>query len=137
MSAKTAKEILKEFYEKESIYLSPEGGDFSIMEALLDAECVMYQSASLPYGGDWKGPEGFKAWMQAFSAAWTKLDVLEAEVFDAGDVAFSKIKVRAVARASGKQIDFDVLQSVKCANGKIVEFRPYYWDVPALLDVLR
>ena len=41
---------IRRFYEAESAYLAPDGGDFRVIAATLDLECVLYQPASLPYG---------------------------------------------------------------------------------------
>ena len=60
-------ETLKRFYEAESAYLAPSGGDFSEVAATLDPDCVIFQPTSLPYGGEWRGHGGFEAWMKAFA----------------------------------------------------------------------
>lgn len=39
---------LMRFYEAETAYLAPGGGDFGVIAATLDPECVLYQPASLP-----------------------------------------------------------------------------------------
>lgn len=136
MTECSAKAILVEFYEKESHYLSEAGGDFSIVADLIHPSCVMHQAESLPYGGEWKGPSGFKAWMEAFGMAWSSLKVVKSEMFDFGDVVISKISVEAIARSTGTSVAFDVMQYVRAADGKLIEFRPFYWDIPKLLDAL-
>ncbi|WP_176597988.1 nuclear transport factor 2 family protein [Sphingobium sp. 15-1] len=133
---RTAIEILSDFYEKESIFLSPEGGDFSILAENIHPDCVMYQSTSLPYGGEWKGPQGFHDWMKAFGETFSRVDVIESEMLDCGDVVVSRITADATARATGKDLTYQVLQYVKCVDGQLYEFRPYYWDIPALLEAL-
>ena len=42
---------LKRFYAAESAYLLAAEPDFGPVAATLDRECVIYQPASLPYGG--------------------------------------------------------------------------------------
>ena len=68
-------ETLKRFYEAESAYLAPSGGDFSEVAATLDPDCVIFQPTSLPYGGEWRGHGGFEAWMKAFAEEWSSLQV--------------------------------------------------------------
>lgn len=50
---------LMRFYEAESVYLASETADFADIAATLDPEVVIYQPASLPYGGTWRGHDGF------------------------------------------------------------------------------
>ena len=52
---------LERFYEAESAYLTAAKPDFSAIVATLDPECVIYQPASLPYGGEWRGHLGFES----------------------------------------------------------------------------
>ncbi len=47
-SESPALQTIRRFYEAEAAYLAPGGGDFRAMAATLDAECVLYQPASLP-----------------------------------------------------------------------------------------
>lgn len=58
---------LDTFYKAESAYLRAGGGDFAAIAATLDPECVIYQPASLPYGGEWRGHNGFEEWMRLFT----------------------------------------------------------------------
>ena len=58
---------IRRFYEAEASYLRPGGGDFEALAAPLDPQCVLYQPASLPYGGEWRGPAGFERWLKLFT----------------------------------------------------------------------
>ena len=126
-------EILAHFYKAESAYLAAGGDDFSPIAATLDPECVLYQPVSLPYGGEWRGPSGFEAWMKAFSAQWTSLEVRGAELYPSGDVVVSRSHVYAVSRVSGRQLDWPLLQFFRLRDRRILELRPVYWDTAALL----
>ncbi len=124
---------LRRFYEAEGAYLAAEGGDFSLIAATLDPECVIYQAASLPYGGVWRGHSGFEAWMKAFTREWSSLEVRGSEFYPHGDVVVSKSHVYAIARATGRHLDWPVLQFFRLRNDKILELWPFYWDTAALL----
>ena len=41
------------------------------------------------------------------------------------------------SRASGETLDLPMAQVVRVADGRIVEFRPFYWNVPAYSDTVR
>ena len=128
--------VIRRFYEAESAYLTPSGGDFAALAATLDSECVLYQPASLPYGGEWRGPAGFARWLQAFSAQWSSLEVKDSEFFPVADVVFSRSHVYAVARTSHQAVDWPLLQFFKMRGDKILELRPFYWDTAAMLPAL-
>ncbi len=128
---------LTRFYEAESAYLATGGGDFSGIAATLDPECVIYQPASLPYGGAWRGHKGFEAWMQAFAQQWSSLEVRDAEIYPNGEVVVSKGHAYAIAKASGMHLDWPLLQFFRMRENKILELRPFYWDTAALLAGLN
>ena len=71
--------VIQRFYEAEAAYLTPGGGDFEALAATPDPECVLHQPASLPYGGEWRGPAEFARWLQAFSTQWSSLEVKDPE----------------------------------------------------------
>ena len=125
---------LRRFYEAEGAYLAAGGGDFSRIAATLDPECVIYQPASLPYGGVWRGHSGFEAWMKAFAQQWSSLEVRGSEFYTQGDVIVSKSHAYAIAKTTGRQLDWPLLQFFRLRENKILEIWPFYWDTAALLS---
>ena len=121
-------ETLNRFYEAESAYLAPGGGDFSGAAAALDPDCVIFQPTSLPYGGEWRGHSGLEAWMKAFPEQWSSLEVKNSEFNPNGDVIVSKSHVSAVTKSRGRDADGPLLQFFRVRNGKIVELRPFHRD---------
>ncbi|WP_164923810.1 nuclear transport factor 2 family protein [Sinorhizobium fredii] len=125
---------LKRFYAAETVYLAPGGGDFGPIAETLDPGCVLYQPATLPYGGEWRGPEGFRAWMEAFGRVWSHLEVRDPQFYPSGDeVIVSRSHVHATVRATGQAVDWPLMQFFRVRNNRIVELRPFYWDTAALL----
>lgn len=127
---------LMRFYAAETAYLAPNGDDFSVIAQTLDPDCVLHQPASLPYGGEWRGPAGFEAWMKAFGAQWSSLEVRDPRFYPSGDVVVSHSHVHAVARASRQAIDWPLLQLFRVRNARILELRPFHWDTAAMLPPL-
>ena len=127
---------LSSFYEAEAAYLTADSPDFAGIAATLDPECVIYQPASLPYGGEWRGHAGFEAWMKAFAQQWSALEVKDSELFPHGDVVVSRSHVYAKARATGRDVDWPLLQFFRMRNARILELRPFYWDTAQIVAAL-
>ena len=108
---------IQRFYAAEAAYLRPGGGDFAALAATLDPDCVLYQPASLPYGGEWRGPRGFERWLRAFGEAWSSLEVRDSEFYPVGNMVFSRSHVDAVARATGQPADWLLLQFFRVRDG--------------------
>ena len=134
---RNAVNVIQKFYEAEAAYLGADGGDLSAMMTTLDPECVLYQPSSLPYGGEWKGHAGWEAWMKAFAHQWTSMEMKNSELYPSGDVVVGKSHVHAVARGTGKHVDWPLLQFFKMRNGRILELSPFYWDTAKLLHDLK
>ena len=137
LQEETAAATLARFYEAESAYLASGGGDFSRVAATLDPECVIYQPASLPYGGAWRGHTGFEAWMKSFAQLWSSLEVKDSELYPNGDVVISRSHVYAIAKEDGRPIDWPLLQFFRLRNGRVLELWPFYWDTATLLAGLH
>lgn len=52
-----------------------------------------------------------------------------------GDTVFSRSTLVATARASGISMSFPMLQDIRIRDGKISEFRPFYWDTATLVPL--
>lgn len=128
---------LTRFYEAETAYLASGTRDFSGIAATLDPECVIYQPASLPYGGTWRGHAGFEAWMQAFAEIWSSLEVKSPEIFPIGDVLVSRSHVYAKVRRNQREADWPLLQFFRVREARILELRPFYWDTATLLEAIN
>jgi ketosteroid isomerase-like protein len=42
--------------------------------------------------------------------------------------------VHARARATGRELDFPIVQTITVEDGRITEVRPFYWDTAAIAD---
>lgn len=52
------------------LYANIERADLAAAVALLAEDVVVVQAASLPFGGEWRGPDGFAAMAAEIGAAW-------------------------------------------------------------------
>ncbi|WP_405490776.1 nuclear transport factor 2 family protein [Nocardia sp. NBC_00511] len=126
---------LRAFYAAEAAYLT-DGAGFEGMAAHLAEDVVMYQAASLPYGGEWHGHNGFQEFVAAMGENWDGLWFDEQQfVFDDERVVvYSQGRLRA--RRTGRVLKTSLLQWISFRDGLITEFRPYYQDTAAVLATL-
>ena len=129
------KQVLLRFYEAESAYMQSQGksgdADFDGLRQTLASDVVLHQSPDLPFGGEYVGHEGYERWAQAMSAIFDKLEVSEREFFEQGEKVIVLCRFATRSRVNGTTQDFPMAQAVTVRNGKIVDFRPFYWNVPA------
>lgn len=79
-----------------------------------------------------RGHEGMKRFFVAMSRAWESLDMVEQEFLATQGTAVVLTQVHARARATGRGLDFPILQIVTAKDGCITDVRPFYWDTAAI-----
>ncbi len=66
-----------------------------------------------------------------------KLEVSEREFFEHGEKVIVVCRFVTRSRVNGSVQDFPMAQVVTVRKGKIVDFRPLYWNVPAYVAAAR
>jgi ketosteroid isomerase-like protein len=129
--------VLRGMYVAEQAYLDaggPGSASFETLAPFFAPDVVLHQAEALPYGGTWRGHAGMERFFVAMSAAWESFEMLGQEFHPAGDVVTVRTEVRATARATGRKLEFPILQTVRVAEGRITEVWPFYWDTAAIAE---
>ena len=130
-------EVIGRFYSAEADYMNAGGAaggaDFTAMAATLAPDVVLHQSPDLPWGGDFHGHAGYEDWARQMSAAFDQLEVRDRRFFVEGDTVVITCRLITRSRATGEVLDLPMAQVVRTSRDRIVEFRPFYWNVPAYL----
>jgi ketosteroid isomerase-like protein len=131
------KQVLQTFYEAEAKYMQTNGPDgkaaFDEIAATLDPAVVLHQSPDLPFGGEYVGHKRYKEWAVAMRSIFDKLEVGEQEFFEKDDKVIVTCRFRTRSRQNGSVQDLPMVQIVTVKDGRITDFRPFYWNVPEYL----
>lgn len=127
--------VIGRFHAAEADYMraggAATGADFTPMAATLDPQVVLHQSPDLPWGGEFHGHRGYEDWARAMSAAFDRLEVKDRRFFVADDTVIITCRLVTRSRASGAMLDLPMTQVVRVRGDRIVDFRPFYWNVPS------
>jgi ketosteroid isomerase-like protein len=130
----SAFQVLERFYEAERRYMQAGGANagasFEGMAATLDPDVLLHQSPDLPWGGEYRGHQGFKDWSIRMSECFDALDVRDPDYFEKGHKLVILCRLVTRSRLHGYELDRPMAQVVTVGNGRITEFRPFYWNVP-------
>lgn len=133
-SGRSATEVLLEFYRAERVYMAAggaaAGASFDEMGATLNPEVALHQSPDLPWGGEWSGYDGFKAWSIEMSSHWDTVDVQDPTFFSNADQVIVLCRLVTRSRRTGETLDYPMTQVVTVKDGRITDFRAFYWNVP-------
>ena len=127
-------DVLNRFYDAERVYMAAggaaAGASFDGMAATLDPNIELHQSPDLPWGGEYWGHDGFRDWSLKMSDAFDQLSVEDATFLVRGEQIVILCRLVTRSRRTGAVLDAPMAQVVTVRNGKIAEFRPFYWHVP-------
>jgi uncharacterized protein len=112
------------------IYAAVAQGDLNAVIGLLDAGITVVQSSALPFAGEWRGHDGFRAMGAAIYAAWPDFSVTPERFLDDGDTVLVMTRVRA-GIGSAKPLDQPMIERWRVVDGKAVECQPFYFDPAA------
>ncbi len=133
--------VVKRFYEAEAAYMAAGGArggaSFAPIAATLDPEVVLSQTPDLPWGGEFHGHAGYEDWARQMSDAFDQLEVKDLQLFASGDTAVAACRLVTRSRANGAVLDAPMAQVVTVKGDLIVEFRPFYWNVPGYQAALE
>lgn len=129
---------LMRFYEAEARYSSSGRiADRESMLTTLHPDIVLYQPESLPYGGQWKGRDGFGSWLDAFVATWTNIKPADPVFHLCGDETLvSTVTMHATARSTGVHVEMPMCQVIRFSDDLPIEWRNFAWDTARMLDAL-
>ncbi|AZO34801.1 nuclear transport factor 2 family protein [Mesorhizobium sp. M2A.F.Ca.ET.037.01.1.1] len=127
-------DVLNAFYDAERRYMAAggaaAGASFDEMASTLHPDVELHQSPDLPWGGEYRGHAGFREWSLKMSDAFDQLSVEDARFLVAEDKVVILCRLVTRARRSGDVLNAPMAQVVTVQNGRITEFRPFYWHVP-------
>ncbi|BDU09073.1 nuclear transport factor 2 family protein [Nocardia cyriacigeorgica] len=140
MSDQTTLDVLTGMYAAEAQYLAAGGpgkASFTILAPYFADDVVLHQADALPYRGIWRGHAGLERFFTAMSAVWEVFDFLDQQFLATGSTAVVHTRIQARARATGRELRFPILQTLRLEDARIAEIRPFYWDTHAIADVTR
>ncbi len=134
-SALSPIDVVNRFYDAENAYINVGGGrggaDFAAVAATLDPDVVLHQAPDLPWGGEFHGHAGYEDWARKMSDAFDRLEVKGARFLTEGGTVVILCRLVTRSRRTSEELDLPMAQMVRVQGDKIVEFRPFYWNVPA------
>ncbi|SFW43465.1 nuclear transport factor 2 family protein [Amycolatopsis australiensis] len=123
--------VLEGMYAAEAAYT----GDFTPLAPFFAPDVVLHQAEGLPYGGVWRGHAGIEAFFAAMSRTWDVFELVKQQFLATASPLVVLTDMHVRSRATGRELDFPILQTITVTAGRITEVRPFYWDTAAITAV--
>jgi uncharacterized protein len=116
-----------------AFYAAMLAGDLAAVESHFAADRIVIREAeSLPYGGAYRGIDGFRQLARRLGKAWTTVRFEDFTFAEGADCVMVKFTMTATSRATGAVISFGVIEMFEMDGDKIISVAPFYWDTHAL-----
>lgn len=100
----------------------------------LHPDVEVIEAPSMPYPGVFRGRDGFRELAARFGEIW---EFPPGKTFDYMDDGAGRVMVltlgRAIAKQTGREVEWRLAELFTVRDGLIVEIRPYYWDTAAIV----
>ena len=110
------------------IYDAVGRGDWDGVLSRVHPAAVFTQSSALPFGGEWRGHEGFRTMGDAIFKAWPDFSVRPLRFAQEGDVVLVVTRVDGSNPAGDGRLDQEMIEYWRVVDGQAVECRPFYFD---------
>jgi ketosteroid isomerase-like protein len=106
-------------------------GDVATCQSLVTDDLVFSEAPSLPFGGDWTGPDGLVGMLQAVSRDF-RIRPDAPTVTEAGDRVLVRVTGTIGSRQTGATMPLEALDLYTLRDGQIARVDVYYKDAAAV-----
>jgi ketosteroid isomerase-like protein len=110
--------------------------NWAVVNEILSPDVVVHEPAGLPYGGEYRGHDGFKRLMKSLPEYWSAVGPADIGYTAAGDVVHMETTLVATARATGREVRLPFIESWTFRDGRMVSAIIYYSDTYVLRQAL-
>jgi len=111
-------------------------GDFGGAEKFISPDITIHEPYALPYGGELRGREGWETFRSIFRQTWKQWVDGPIWYAEANGTVVKENIVTATSRRTNKTCTTRLAEIFTFREGKIVESRIYYQDLPAVLSAI-
>jgi hypothetical protein len=126
--------VLLRFYEAERRYMKAGGkaggASFDEFASTMSDKVELHQTPDLPWGGEYIGIERYSDWAAHMSSVFSVVDVQDAQMVEMGNKVVILCTLVTESRQTKEVMKRPMVQVVTVDDGRIVDFRPFYWHVP-------
>jgi nucleoside-diphosphate-sugar epimerase/ketosteroid isomerase-like protein len=112
------------------------GGDLTGALRMVDEEAVWREAATLPWGGEWRGPDGFARLTREIDTL-VELSVRGYDIVEAGEAVEMRLDAVFTSRTSGRRLPMEIVEHYTVREGKVHGANAFYKDTQAVNELVR
>lgn len=111
-------------------------GAWDVVRPYVSDDLVMHVPQGLPFGGDYRGWDGYLNMFKQFAVYFTDLKSFEAKFAAMDDKVIVMAGLAGRVKKTGKPISIPITAIWQVKDGKVVDIVPFYYDTKAISDQL-
>lgn len=119
-----------------SAYAGFRSGDPSEFLACFDEESVLIEAPSLPYGGEFRGPENVMRFMAQLMEVWTDIDFRLTDIVGNDRLVIAYGNWAATSRTTGRRVAMPMSEVWEFDGDRVLSCTPIYFDTAAAVAAL-
>jgi ketosteroid isomerase-like protein len=110
-------------------------GHWDIVKQYVSDDMVMHVPAGLPYGGDYRGWDGYLRCFKEMGTFFAGLKSDAVELASSGNKVIVMTRMSGQIAKNGKPISFPITTVWTLSDGKVVDILPFYYDTKSIADL--
>lgn len=113
-------------------------GRFEELGELVHPDFIVFEDFGMPYGGIYRGPDGFAELVSKVVATWDGLQTECLSLLDepGGDGVLMVMRLTGRSHSSGRTVEAQTSEFWRISNGRLAEGRVWYFDTPTVAAAL-
>ena len=121
--------IVKKLYEEAA------AGNKEKCKEYFHPDVMIYEAPSMPYGGSWRGFDGWLRLLDEELKAYDDMSYMVEEYMAGGDWVAVLIHWTVRGKKTGKIASFPATELFRLRDGKVIEMRMFYYDTKRASEV--
>jgi nucleoside-diphosphate-sugar epimerase/ketosteroid isomerase-like protein len=113
-----------------------QAGDRTEALDMIDADAVWREADTLPWSGEWRGPDGFVR-LDGEINTLAEMTVRDYTIVEAGEVVEMRLDALFTSRTSGRRLPMEIVEHYTVRDGKIHGANAFYKDTQAVNDLVK
>jgi uncharacterized protein len=111
-------------------------GEYDRLPALIADDFVIYEAESLPFGGVFRGLQGYIECMHGLNDFWANKGLAAPEFFAVGEDEVIILSIfDGYIKKNGQHVEMPTVSLWNLKDGKVHSARPFFFDTKKIVDL--
>lgn len=110
-------------------------GDWATVNTILSPDVVVTEASGLPYGGTYRGHDGFLNLMEKLAETWENLRPANLKFAAVDDSVYVDFLLLGKCHATGREVEMPLIEKWNFKDGLVVSGCVFYYDTHEIRSI--